>query len=93
MTFPQTNRDDALADLIANTLVRKIREFDAPNTDLEGIRGEIAWARELMRAANWPALYQHEFLVRLRNTLTELTDAHPVTRQFVQMLTIETELN
>jgi len=61
MSFPQASRDDALADLITNTWVRKIREFDAPDTDLESIQEEIAWARELMRAANWPAVYQHEF--------------------------------
>jgi hypothetical protein len=93
MTFPLTNHDDALADFIVNTWVSRIREFDATQTDLEGIQQEIAWARELMCASNWPAIYQHDFLVRLRTTLTELTDAHPVTRQFVQMLEIETEFN
>jgi hypothetical protein len=38
-------------------------------------------------------MYQHNFLVQLRNDLTALTHGHPVTRQFVQMLEIETEFN
>lgn len=94
MTFPLTNRDDALADLISNTWVKKIREFDAVAvTDFDALQQEIAWARGLMDAAGWPRAFQHDFLMRLRNRLTELTDGHPVTRQFLQALTLETEFN
>ena len=88
-----THPDDALADFITNRWVSRIRKCADHQVDLESVQAEIDWARELMRAANWPAVYQHNFLVRLRNVLTELTDAHPVTRQFVEMLTIETEFN
>ena len=49
--------------------------------------------RELMNAAKWLPTYQHIFLVQLRNDLTELTEGHPVTRQFIEVLNRELESN
>lgn len=90
----KTHPDDLLGDVVTHKFVSMIRDCEDPQIDLESIQKEaIDWAYRVMNAANWPAVYQHDFLVRLRSNLTELTDAHPVTRQFVQLLTIELEFN
>lgn len=53
----------------------------------------IARSRELMREAGWPCTYQRLFLIQLRNDLTELTNCHPLTRQFIEVLDTELESN
>ena len=70
-----------------------ICECEGHTINLEPIQAVIAGIRGLMREAGWPAVYQHNFLTQLRRDLTELTHAHPVTRQFIQLLTIELEFN
>jgi hypothetical protein len=77
--------------IIARSWVQMICECEDARINLEPIQAVIDDARALMTENGWPPMYQHNFLVQLRNDLTELTHAHPVTRQFVQMLTIETE--
>jgi len=85
--------ENTLEGLIAREWVSMICECEDHTINLEPIAEVISRSRELMREAGWPATYQHDFLVKLRDDLTELTHGHPVTRQFVQMLTIETEFN
>jgi hypothetical protein len=70
-----------------------ICECEDHTINLEPIQGVIARSRALMREAGWPPPYEHNFLLRLRNDLTALTHAHPVTRQFIQLLTVELEFN
>ncbi|MFZ0915027.1 MAG: hypothetical protein WBQ76_13930 [Candidatus Korobacteraceae bacterium] len=89
----KTHPDDLIGDVIKHRWVSMIRECEDHQINLEAVQEAINWARRLMNAENWPAVYQHDFLERLRNTLTELTDAHPVTRQFIQLLTVELECN
>lgn len=87
--YPQ----NTLEGTIAREWVGMIRECEDHTINLEPISEVISGSRALMRDAGWPAVYQHNFLVQLRNDLTELTHAHPVTRQFIQLLTIELEFN
>jgi hypothetical protein len=82
---------NTLEGMIAREWVSMIRECEDHTIDLEPISDVISRSRDLMREAGWPAGYQHNFLVQLGNDLTELTHAHPVTRQFIQLLTVETE--
>lgn len=90
--FPQYP-PQTLEGIIARELVSMIRECEDHTINLEPIQAVIDNARSLMRSAGWPSIYQYNYFVQLRNDLTELTECHPVTRQFVQMLTIETEFN
>jgi hypothetical protein len=85
--------ENTLEGLIARSLVGMITECEDHTINLEPISEVISRCRALMCEANWPAVYQHNFLAQLRRDLTELTHGHPVTRQFVQMLEIETEFN
>ncbi len=85
--------ENTLEGLIAREWVSIIREIEDHTINLEPITELISRCRELMHEAGWPATYQHDFLVKLRDDLTALTDGQLVTRQFVQMLTIETEFN
>ena len=82
---------NTLEGMIARSWVQMITECEDHTINLEPIQDVIAHARALMTENGWPAIYQHNFLVKLRNDLTDLTYAHPVTRQFVRLLTIETE--
>ncbi len=84
---------NTLEGMIARKWVQMIDECEAPNINLEAIQAVIDKTRGAMCAAGWPATYQHDFLAQLRNDLTELTEGHPVTRQFIQLLTIELEFN
>jgi hypothetical protein len=84
---------NSLEGLIAREWVLMITELTDHTINWEPISDVISHARGLMRDAGWPPAYQHNFLVQLRNDLTALTHGHPVTRQFVQMLEIETEFN
>ncbi len=84
---------DTLEGVIARAMVRAICKCTDHAIDVESIKGIPAEYCALMREAGWPANYQHAFLVRLRGDLTELTRAHPVTRQFIQLLTLELEFN
>jgi len=85
--------ENTLEGLIARSLVGMICECEDHQIDLKPISDAISRCRALMREANWPAVYQHNYLAQLRRDLTALTQGHPVTRQFVQMLEIETEFN
>lgn len=93
MTTVECYPANTLEGLIAREWVSMIRECEDHTINLEPIQEAIAHSRALMREAGWPATYEHNFLIQLRNDLTELTHAHPVTRQFLQMLTIELECN
>lgn len=84
---------NTLEGMIARELVSMICECEDHTINLEPITAVISRCCELMRDAGWPPVYQHNFLMRLRRDLTELTHGHPVTRQFVEMLEIETEFN
>lgn len=85
--------ENTLEGMIAREWVSMICECEDHTINLEPICEVISRCRALMCEANWPAAYQHNFLAQLRRDLTELTHGHPVTRQFVQMLEIETEFN
>lgn len=85
--------ENTLEGLIAREWVSMICECEDHAINLEPITEVISKGRALMRGAGWPAMYQHDFLVRLRLDLTALTHGHPVARQFVEMLEIETEFN
>jgi len=84
---------NTLEGMIAREWVSMIRECEDSAINPEPIQAVIAACRALMRYAGWPAAYQHSYLVQLRDDLTELTHAHPVTRQFVQLLTNQLESN
>lgn len=87
---------NTLEGLIAREWVSMIWEccegHQLSNPD-EAFQPVITRSRELMSEANWPPTYQHLFLVQLRNDLTELTNGHPVTRQFLEILNRELECN
>lgn len=85
--------ENTLEGLIAREWVSMITEIEDHTINLEPISAVISKARAMMREAGWPPAYEHNFLVQLRNDLTALTHGHLVTRQFVQMLEIETEFN
>jgi hypothetical protein len=85
--------EDTLEGLIARNFVQMIAEIEDHAIDLESIQFVIDESRALMREAGWPRAYDRHFLSRLRDDLTTLTRGHPVTRQFVELLTIEVEFN
>lgn len=85
--------ENTLEGMIAREWVSMICEIEDHAINLEPISEVISRSRALMCEAGWPAVYQHNFLAQLRRDLTELTHGHPVTRQFVQLLEIETEFN
>lgn len=89
----ETYPENTLEGMIAREWVSMICECECHTINLEPISEAISRSRALMCEAGWPAVYQHNFLVRLRNDLTELTEGHPVTRQFIRLLEIETEFN
>ena len=84
---------NTLEGMLARKFVSMILGCEDHVISLELIQPVINGTRDLMRAAGWPALYQHNFLLQLKSDLTELTRGHPVTRQFIQMLEIETEFD
>jgi len=90
--FPQYP-PKTLEGIIAREFVSMICECEDFAINLEPIQAVIDNARSLMRSAGWPSIYQHNYFVQLRLDLTELTQCHPVTLRFVQLLTIETEFN
>ena len=53
----------------------------------------IASTQKMMTDAGWPPVYQHNFLMELKNTLKALTLGHPTTRRFIDLLEIELECN
>jgi len=85
--------ENTLEGMIARKWVQMIDESECHTINPEPIREVILKSRELMRAAGWPPIYQHSFLKRLRNDLTELTEGHPVARQFITLLDLELESN
>lgn len=85
--------ENTLEGLIAREWVSMICECEDHKINLEPISEVISSSRALMRDAGWPPTYQHNFLMQLRNDLTELTRGHPVTRQFIQLLTIGLEFD
>ena len=91
MTAIERYPANTLEGMIARDWVSMILECEDHAINLEPISDVIAKSRVLMREAGWPYIYQHDFLLQLKNDLTELTKAHPVTRQFVVLLTVETE--
>jgi hypothetical protein len=93
MTSLAAYPENTLEGLIARAWVSMITECEDHTINLEPITEVISRSRALMSDAGWPAVYQHNYLVQLRRDLTELTHGHPVTRQFVQLLEIETEFN
>ena len=84
---------NTLEGMIVRELVSMICECEDHTINWEPLTEVISKIRSMMKDARWPCTYQHDFLVRLRRDLTELTHGHPVTRQFVQLLEIETEFN
>lgn len=89
---------NTLEGLIAREWVSLIHECsDDFQIDLTSLRGPlhevISKHFALMTEANWPPLYQHKFLIQLRNDLTSLTHGHPVTRQVIEILNSELETN
>ncbi len=93
MTSLTAYPENTLEGLIAREWVSMIRECEDHTINLEPIQEVIGKARAMMCDAGWPPVYQHNFLMQLRRDLTALTEGHPVTRQFVTMLEIETETN
>jgi hypothetical protein len=85
--------ENTLEGLIVREWVSMICEIEDSQINLEPISEVISKARAMMCGAGWPPVYQHNFLMQLRRDLTTLTHGHPVTRQFVTMLEIETETN
>jgi hypothetical protein len=84
---------NTLEGMIARKWVQMISESECHTINQEPIREVIQKSRALMRAASWPPTYQHLFLAQLRDDLTELTEGHPVTRQFITLLDLELEFN
>jgi len=84
---------NTLEGMIARKWVTMIDQSECHTINPELIQEVIRQTRALMRAAGWPPVYEHNFLKRLRNDLTELTEAHPVTRQFITILDSELEGN
>lgn len=80
---------------IARRWVKRIEELGeyAPRVNPELVQEVIQETRAAMRAAEWTPTYQHLFLSQLRNDLVELTEAHPLTRQFIEILDRELESN
>jgi hypothetical protein len=84
---------NTLEGMIARKWVSMICECEDHTINLEPIQEVIQKSRALMRAAGWPRIYEHIYLTQLRGDLTELTEGHPVTRQFIQLLTVELEFD
>jgi hypothetical protein len=84
---------NTLEGMIAREWVQMITECEDHTINEEPIRDVITGTRATMSEAGWPPNYQHIFLKQVRNDLTELTRAHPVTRQFVSLLSNELEGN
>lgn len=53
----------------------------------------ITDTRKIMADAHWPAVYQHNFFVGLKNQLQAESLGHPTTLQIIRLLEIETEFN
>jgi hypothetical protein len=60
---------------------------------IEAAQKLFADVRKLMTENNWPAVYQHNFFVTVKNTLKARTYGHPTTLQIIRLLEIETEFN
>ncbi len=84
---------NTLEGMIARKWVQMITECEDHTINEEPIRDVITRTRAVMQAAGWSPTYQHLFLSQLRGDLTELTRCHPVTRQFVSLLSNELEGN
>lgn len=84
---------DMLEGVIARQWAGMILECEDHAINEDPIRVVIARSRALMRDAGWMPSYEHRFLALLRDDLTALTFGHPVTRQFVQILTSQLEFN
>ena len=66
---------------------------DFSKVPITAIQTLIASTRSIMTDAGFPAVYQHNFLMQLKNTLKKLTLGHPTTRRFIDLLEIELESN
>lgn len=80
---------------IARKWVQRIEEWGelASTINPAMIQEVICETRAAMYAAKWTPLYQHKFLAQLRKDLTDLTQGHPLTRQFITHLDLELESN
>jgi hypothetical protein len=84
---------NTLEGMIARKWVKMIDESECHTINPEPIREVIQKTRAVMCSAGWTPTYQHLFLRQLCNDLTELTECHPVTRQFISLLDLELESN
>ena len=82
-----------LEGTIARRFVTRIETLGeyANRVDSALILETVRESRAAMYAAGWTPSYQHIFLRQLRNDLTELTECHPLTRQFIEILDLELE--
>ena len=84
---------NTLEGLIAGRWVKRIEEWGelCHTINPAMIQEVICETRAAMYAAKWTPLYQHKFLAQLRKDLTELTEGHLLTRQFISHLDLELE--
>ena len=66
---------------------------DFAQVPIPAIQTLIASTRSIMTDAGWPAVYQHDFLMNLKNTLKAVTLGHSTTRRIIDLLEIELECN
>ena len=83
-----------LEDLIMSMVEKCVNSAAAYDSlPMEAVQKLFADVRKLMTDAGWPAIYQHNFFVTVRNTLKARTQGHPTTLQIIRLLEVETEFN
>jgi hypothetical protein len=94
MTAPTKPEAVTLEDLIMQTVTDCVDSAVAYDSlPIEAVQRLFADVRKLMTEAGWPAMYQHNFFVTVKNTLKARTFGHPTTLQIIRLLEIETEFN
>jgi hypothetical protein len=89
----QTQSTVTLTQLIFEQWQQTIAEIDDARIDKESAQMLIDRTRRILRADGASAVDEHKFMLLLKNALPALTGGHPICKQFIEMLEIETEFN
>jgi len=94
MNAPTQSRVTTLEDMIF-LMWRDILDAvpDFAKVPVEAVQVLITSTKSMMTDAGWPAVYQHDFLMSLKNTLKAGTLGHPTTMRIINLLEIELECN
>ena len=94
MNAPTKPATVTLEDMIMSMVEKCVNSAAAYDSlPMEAAQKLFADVRKLMTEAGWPAIYQHNFFVTVKDTLKARTHGHPTTLQVIRLLEVETEFN